>query len=71
MSRISLNDIDKFEEANRRRWHKELIKKYGRDIAIRTIKKGIPRGKKLKEYMEEIEAEIAKENALKQDNNKD
>jgi len=61
MARFNLNDLEKFNSYNRRRWHKELIKRNGRNTAIRTIKKQIPEGYTLLDYMNELEAEIAKE----------
>lgn len=64
--RVSLLDLPKMQESNRKQWHKKLLRQ-NPEKAIRTIKKGIPEGRTLKEYLDELNAEIQKEDSKKQD----
>ena len=57
MSRCNLDDCNEFQ--NRKR-HKALLRK-DEERAIRIIKKELPRGYTLKEYLEELRAEIEAE----------
>ena len=61
MAKITMSDYKKIEERTIREKHKELIATLGEDIAIKTIKREIPEGKKLKEYLEELRKEIKEE----------
>lgn len=58
MGKIKISDYKRKSEKTIREKHKELITTLGEDIAIKTIKKEIPEGKKLKEYLEELKKEI-------------
>lgn len=58
MGKIKISDYKRKSEKTIREKHKKLITTLGEDIAIKTIKKEIPEGKKLKEYLEELKKEI-------------
>lgn len=57
---MSLVDLEKRVEAKNRKKHKMLLLK-DEERAIRIIKTEIPKGYKLKEYLDELRAEIAVE----------
>lgn len=58
MGKFTFDDVRRIEEENLRAIHRNLIQKTGEEKAIRTIKKQIPKGYKLKEYMDELKADI-------------
>lgn len=63
MARVSFEEIQKIEELKRKEWHKQQLKN-NREKAIRIIKTELPKGVKLKEYLDILDAEIQKENEL-------
>lgn len=63
MARVSFEEVQKIEELKRKEWHKQLLKN-NREKAIRKIKTELPKGVKLKEYLDILDAEIQKENEL-------
>lgn len=63
MARVSFEEIQKIEELKRKEWHKQQLKN-NREKAIRIIKTELPKGVKLKEYLDILDAEIQKENQL-------
>ena len=64
MARVSFEEVQKIEELKRKEWHKQQLKN-NREKAIRIIKTELPKGVKLKEYLDILDAEIQKENELK------
>lgn len=61
MGRISLEQGSQIDERNRKEWHKQLLKN-NREKAIRIIKTELPKGVKLKEYLDILDEEIKKAN---------
>ena len=63
MAQVTFEEIQKLEELKRKEWHKQQLKN-NREKAIRIIKTELPKGVKLKEYLDILDAEIQKENEL-------
>lgn len=63
MAQVTFEKVQKLEELKRKEWHKQLLKN-NREKAIRKIKTELPKGVKLKEYLDILDAEIQKENEL-------
>lgn len=61
MGRISLEKAEQLNEQNRKEWHKKLLIN-NREKAIRKIKTELPKGVKLKEYLDILDAEIQRAN---------
>ena len=59
--KITREQVYKLQEEKNKKYHLSLIKEVGKERAIRTIKKQIPEGMKLKEYLEILQEEITKE----------
>lgn len=51
MALIDIEEYTKMQQKKREERHKKLLRENG-DKAIKTIKKEIPKGKNLKEYLE-------------------
>lgn len=65
MAKLTFEQATQLDEDNRKEWHKQLLKG-NREKAIKIIKTQLPEGTKLKEYLEILDAEIAKEISAKQ-----
>lgn len=61
MAQVTFEEVQKLEELKRKEWHKQQLKN-NREKAIRIIKTELPKGVKLKEYLDILDAEIQKEN---------
>lgn len=59
--KVSLDDLPKMKQDAKRQWHIKLLKE-NEETAIRTIKKEIPKGYTLKDYLDELRAEINADN---------
>ena len=55
--KVSLDNLPKMKQDAKRQWHIKLLKE-NEETAIRIIKKEIPKGHNLKEYLDELRAEI-------------
>lgn len=61
---MSAVNLEKWLESQNRKKHRRLLLK-DEERAIRTIKTEIPKGYNLKEYLDELRAEIAVDEARK------
>lgn len=61
MSNFSLEQAEQLGLDNKKEWHKKMLKG-NREKAIKIIKRELPQGMKLKEYLDILDAEIQKTN---------
>ena len=58
---LKKEQMQQWQASKNKEYHLKLIKEIGEERAIKTIKKQIPKNMKLKEYIELLKEELAKQ----------